>query len=241
MNNNCCNYRTNYCRQNIIPIPGPIGPAGTNATIAVGSTITSPPGANATVTNSGTTSNAVLNFTIPRGEPGTSATINIGTTTSLPPGSTPTVTNSGTTTNAILNFEIPTTTTTLSGNFISRVETTYSTPNNTIALPTTVNETGISINSNNIITIPKSGRYLISYGIQSTTTGNIIGLYINGINNTNTNLETTQNNLSPSSTIILNLNTNSILNLGTINATTTNPLTLQNNTINAYLTITSLN
>jgi hypothetical protein len=58
---------------------GPQGPAGTNgtngtngaaATIAVGSTTTLSAGANATVTNSGTSSAAVFNFAIPRGPQG---------------------------------------------------------------------------------------------------------------------------------------------------------------------------
>jgi hypothetical protein len=49
---------------------GDKGDAGTAATIAVGSTTTTNPGTNATVTNSGTTSAAVLNFGIPRGATG---------------------------------------------------------------------------------------------------------------------------------------------------------------------------
>lgn len=46
------------------------GATGTAATITIGSVTTGEPGTNASVTNSGTTSNAVLNFTIPRGEKG---------------------------------------------------------------------------------------------------------------------------------------------------------------------------
>ena len=49
---------------------GDKGDAGTAATITVGSTTTTNPGTNATVTNSGTTSSAVLNFGIPRGATG---------------------------------------------------------------------------------------------------------------------------------------------------------------------------
>jgi len=49
---------------------GPTGPAGTAATIAVGTTTTGNPGTNAAVTNSGTSSAAVFNFTIPRGDVG---------------------------------------------------------------------------------------------------------------------------------------------------------------------------
>jgi hypothetical protein len=49
---------------------GDKGDTGAAATITVGSTTTTNPGTNATVTNSGTTSAAVLNFGIPRGATG---------------------------------------------------------------------------------------------------------------------------------------------------------------------------
>jgi hypothetical protein len=51
---------------------GPAGPAGPQgpATIAVGTTTTGNPGTNASVTNTGTSENAVFAFTIPRGNQG---------------------------------------------------------------------------------------------------------------------------------------------------------------------------
>ena len=49
---------------------GPQGPTGAAATITVGSTTTLNPGQSATVTNSGTSGAAVLNFGIPKGEKG---------------------------------------------------------------------------------------------------------------------------------------------------------------------------
>lgn len=49
---------------------GAQGPAGTNATISVGTVNTTAEGTNATVTNSGTASAAILNFNIPRGATG---------------------------------------------------------------------------------------------------------------------------------------------------------------------------
>ena len=64
--------------------PGPIGPQGApgapgangkdgiTPNVSVGTTTTLPAGASATVTNTGTAPNVVLNFGIPRGEPGTS-------------------------------------------------------------------------------------------------------------------------------------------------------------------------
>lgn len=49
---------------------GAQGPAGSSATIAVGTVTTGNAGTNAVVTNSGTSTNAVLDFTIPRGDNG---------------------------------------------------------------------------------------------------------------------------------------------------------------------------
>ena len=106
-------------------VPGETGPAGRDgvdgsdgqaATITVGSTTTGAAGTNASVTNSGTSSAAVLDFTIPRGADGVdgvdgndgqAATITVGSTTTLPAGSSATVTNSGTSSAAVLNFGIP--------------------------------------------------------------------------------------------------------------------------------------
>ena len=242
--NNCCQLRrccnnNNCCSNNFIPVPGPAGEA---ATVMVGTTTTGAPGTQASVTNSGTTTNAVLNFTIPRGESGNSATVTVGSTTTLPAGSQATVTNIGTSTNAILNFGIPSggsSTSLLSGSFLSRTTQTYTTNNSIIQLPITLNTNGIAIN-NNVITIPRAGRYMINYGIKSTTIGNTIGIYINGNNNTNTNLQTIISDLNPSSSIILQLNANDAITLGAVNASESIPLTLQDNTINAYITIISL-
>lgn len=89
---------------------GATGSPGAAATIAVGTTTTGNPGTNASVTNSGTQSAAVLNFTIPRGakgDAGDSATITVGTTTTGQPGTNASVTNSGTQSAAVLNFTIP--------------------------------------------------------------------------------------------------------------------------------------
>jgi hypothetical protein len=53
---------------------GPTGPAGVAATVSVGSVTTGAAGTQATVTNSGTASAAVLNFTIPQGAAGANGT-----------------------------------------------------------------------------------------------------------------------------------------------------------------------
>ena len=49
---------------------GSQGPAGTAATISIGTVTTGQPGTQVSVTNSGTSTNAVLNFSIPRGNDG---------------------------------------------------------------------------------------------------------------------------------------------------------------------------
>ena len=58
--------------------PGPIGatgPAGSSATVAIGTVTTLSPGSSATVNNSGTSSNVILNFGIPQGQSGSSNSI----------------------------------------------------------------------------------------------------------------------------------------------------------------------
>ena len=74
-NNNCCN--NNYNQSSCCTQARPVQPCCPNnndecnpATITIGSTTTLPAGSNATVTNSGTAENVVLNFGIPRGATG---------------------------------------------------------------------------------------------------------------------------------------------------------------------------
>lgn len=113
---------------------GPQGPQGDPCTVVVNSTATLEPGSSAYVTNTGSLSNAVLNFGIPKGDrgpqgakgdkgdtgaqgetgprgpqgaKGTNATVYVGTTTTTNPGTQARVYNSGTDSNAVLNFEIP--------------------------------------------------------------------------------------------------------------------------------------
>lgn len=83
---------------------------GKPATVAVGATTTGAPGDSASVTNSGTSADAVFNFTIPRGfrgYSGSSGTVAVGTVTTGAAGTSAIVTNSGTASAAILNFTIP--------------------------------------------------------------------------------------------------------------------------------------
>ena len=84
--------------------------------VAVGTTTTGAPGTDAAVSNSGTDTAVVLNFTIPEGEPGAdgspgadgaAATISVGTVTTGAAGSSASVSNAGTTSAAVLDFTIP--------------------------------------------------------------------------------------------------------------------------------------
>ena len=76
--------------------------------IEIGETTTGEPGTPASVTNSGTNTAPVLNFTIPEGEKGDAATIQVGTVTASDPGSEPQVKNSGTKNAAVFDFVLPT-------------------------------------------------------------------------------------------------------------------------------------
>lgn len=113
---------------------GATGAVGTAATIKVGTVSTGSAGSAVSVTNSGTASEVVLNFVIPKGDKGdqgqqgeqglqgiqgpqgiqgatgaagTAATIKIGTVTTGAAGTAATVTNSGTASAAVLDFTIP--------------------------------------------------------------------------------------------------------------------------------------
>lgn len=98
------------------PLQGAQGPDGKAATITVGTVSTGEPGTQVSVTNSGTATEAILNFTIPRGEKGLqgdtgdagkSATIKIGVVSATEPGENPTVENVGSATDAVFNFTLP--------------------------------------------------------------------------------------------------------------------------------------
>jgi hypothetical protein len=103
-----------------------VGVPGPAATVTVGSTTTLSAGSLATVTNSGSSLAAILNFGIPQGiqgiqgvqgiqgiqgATGSAATVTVGSTTTLAPGASATVTNSGTSSAAVLDFGIPSGTT----------------------------------------------------------------------------------------------------------------------------------
>src|SRR5699024_10501886 len=80
---------------------------GASATVEVGETTTLPAGEQATVTNSGTNINVVLDFAIPQGEQGLTGTDTVGNTITGQPGTEAVVENAGDEHNALLNFTIP--------------------------------------------------------------------------------------------------------------------------------------
>ena len=108
--------------------PGAAGANGTAATITVGTVTTGAPGSSAAVVNSGSSSAAVLDITIPRGDvgpagpagaagatgspgaagpAGTAATVSVGSVSTGAAGTPASVTNVGTSGAAVLDFVIP--------------------------------------------------------------------------------------------------------------------------------------
>ena len=96
---------------------GSVGPQGPAATIAVGTVTSGTAGGTPSVTNSGTTGSAVLDFVLipgntgpqgATGPAGSAATIAVGTVTSVPFGGTASVTNVGSSTNGTFDFVVVT-------------------------------------------------------------------------------------------------------------------------------------
>jgi len=81
-----------------------VGPEGKAATVAVGTITALNYGNSPTVTNSGNSNAAVLNFGVVSGK---AATVNVGTATLAEYGTAFSVTNSGTTSDAVLNVVMP--------------------------------------------------------------------------------------------------------------------------------------
>lgn len=103
-------------------IQGLKGDKGDAATIAVGDVAASPPGSEPSVTNTGTSGDAVLDFVFPRGDSGPqgdqgiqglkgdqgeAATIAVGDVNPSAAGSMPSVTNTGTANDAVFDFVLP--------------------------------------------------------------------------------------------------------------------------------------
>ena len=170
---------------------GAAGADGEAATITVGSVTTVSSEYPATVTNSGTSSAAVLDFQIPQGiqgetgpagadgrdgtdgrdgVDGAAATITVGSTTTGAAGTNASVTNSGTSSAAIFDFTIPRGADgsieelTSVPKFNAYYNTTYS--NFPADTPIPYNTAAVNIGSFTLssgqVTIPKTGNYLIT-------------------------------------------------------------------------------
>jgi hypothetical protein len=85
---------------------GPQGAIGRSATVTVGSTTAATNGV-ASVTNSGTANDAILNFKLPTGPKGDSGTMTVGSVFLVPYGDSPFVRNVGSATAARLEFGLP--------------------------------------------------------------------------------------------------------------------------------------
>ena len=232
MNNNCFNLQHNKCKDKIYVVgtPGPRGRDGAG-TITIGTTTTGDPGTDASVTNSGTAQNAILNFTIPRGETGP-------TGAQGPQGETGATGEQGPAGEVATNeygykYDTTNDAITLTANTVTTVPLAQTGPLNVI--------TG---STENALTIGSTGTYKIDYffnGI-SNIEGNItLSVYNNGNLLTGStltlNLETTdERNISGS--IIASLSESDVITLG-IESTTEIVVTPSSNT-NAYLSIVKL-
>lgn len=232
MNNNCFNLQHNKCKDKIYVVgtPGPRGRDGAG-TITIGTTTTGDPGTDASVTNSGTAQNAILNFTIPRGETGP-------TGAQGPQGETGATGEQGPAGEVATNeygykYDTTNDSITLTANTVTTVPLAQTGPLNVI--------TG---STENALTIGSTGTYKIDYffnGI-SNIEGNItLSVYNNSNLLTGStltlNLETTdERNISGS--IIASLSESDVITLG-IESTTEIVVTPSSNT-NAYLSIVKL-
>lgn len=130
---------------------GPTGPAGTNATVYIGTTITGNPGTQASVYNSGTDSNAVLNFTIPRGDvgpmPELAQTTGTSTTAAMSQNATTVALNNGLA--AKQDKLTAGSNITISGNTISATDTTYTAGNNVQISGTVISATDTTYTAGN--------------------------------------------------------------------------------------------
>lgn len=130
------------CKDKLLVV-GPTGPTGpaSAATITVGTTTTGNPGTNASVTNSGTNENVILNFVVPAGPTG-------------PQGEQGPTGPAGTATVAVYGSKYNTT-----GNNINVNE------NNDTAVPlaTSGPTSGITSTSTDTLTINETGIYQINY------------------------------------------------------------------------------
>jgi len=80
---------------------------GATGTMSLGTVTTGAAGSSVAITNTGTPTAGIFNFTIPRGDKGATGTLALGTVTTSAAGSAAAITNTGTPEAGVFNFTIP--------------------------------------------------------------------------------------------------------------------------------------
>lgn len=207
MSNGCCldvDRLIEICR-----VTGPTGPQGPS-TINVGTTTTGAPGTNASVVNSGTSTDVILDFTIPRGATGPTG----------PTGATGPVLTS---TLAVATMQKTTTQT------LSVVDTLVSFNTATALKNSSVTAT--------TITIDNTGTYDLAYGFNASAGINsAMSIYINGNELESTRLVLLEEAGGLSADILITLNAGDTISLGS-SVIVTN-IVLPAGSLNAYIALT---
>ena len=152
----------------------------------MGTVTTGAPGTQASVTNSGTATNAVLDFVIPQGSTGSTgstgatgatgadgkaATVSVGTVTTGQPGTNASVTNSGTESAATLDFVIPQGNNGVSSYWSGVNSGVTLSPNQAVPLTQSVSSVGSGVTlSGSTVTLP-AGTFLVSYSTNAESGG----------------------------------------------------------------------
>ena len=149
------------CKEKLVVI-GPTGPQGP-ATITVGTTTTGAPGTNASVTNSGTNQNTILNFRIPAGPAGPQGQQGVQGLAGPAGPQGPTGPAAASPTNTYgRKYDTTENNITLEANIAQDIPLGSNGPSN-----------GITLNTQNKLTIPTDGTYKVDYyfsGSASTNT-----------------------------------------------------------------------
>lgn len=214
-------YNENRLNSNICSIVGPTGPAGMGS-ITIGNTTTGNPGTNAVVTNTGTSQDAILNFTIPRGATGPAGPVG--------PAGPQGPTGISTTNTYGRKYDTTETPITLVQNVASDVPLRTNGPANLITQGTT-----------NKLTIPATGIYKIDYYFSGSSNAAIeLTLNVkqndNSLDSTTISKNVTQNqNTDFTGSTILNLTENDQIGLA-LQATDAATITPESGT-SAYINI----
>jgi hypothetical protein len=165
---------------------GPTGPTGTAASITVGTTTTGAAGTNASVTNSGSSSAATFNFTIPRGNTGVTGP----TGPTGPQGPQGIQGNTGPT--GPLGPTGPTGPTGASGTLIVRAWASFSTQSASMNVLASFNISSITYVSQGVYNVNfssalPSANYAVVMGENSNTNANNVSLNVRSSSNTPNN------------------------------------------------------